>query len=201
MAFINLTRKYVFLATARCASTSCYEDLKNISIKNNENFITHANEMPDLYHMGLSEFLENYPQFKNYYIFATVRNPTSRFISSWKEFRKGGHIKWSYDMTDFNNIDEFIDNFENTDCKFSIHFTPQYFQLCSFGNRFVDKILYFESLSDDFANLTKFLYGKYYYLSSLIRSTSKQILSRKTNKKLQVFVKNYYRIDIKSFYS
>ena len=57
MAFINLSRKYAFLATARTASTSCYYELEKISIHNNEKYISHKGESPDLYHIGLKEFL------------------------------------------------------------------------------------------------------------------------------------------------
>lgn len=200
MTFINLSKKYVFLATARCASTSCYEELENISKINNEDYITHNTENPDLYHMGLQDFLDNYPQFDDFYVFATIRNPITRFVSSWNEFGKKGHQSWAYEIQRFNSIEQFIDNFDQTKVKHSIHFRPQFYQLNTSKKRTVDKILRFENLGKDFSDLTYRLYGSYYSLNSFFRPTSKSLFSSKDSLRLRSFINNYYKVDVQNYY-
>ena len=200
LSFINLSRKYVFLATARCASTSCYKELEKISRQRGEEFITHSDERPDLYHIGLDEFISNFPQFSNFFIFSTVRNPKTIFLSSWYEFGKKGHQSWAYEIQRFPTIIDFIKDFQNTNVRFSIHFRPQYYQLFSNGNRTVDRIMRFENLGKEFSEVTNLIYGKNYYLKNMSRPTSRVIESKEINKKINSFIKNYYKIDIDKFY-
>ena len=201
MAFINLSRKYVFLATARAASTSCYNELENISKLNHDIYITHRDERPDLYHIGLKEFIINYPQFSDFYIFSTVRDPHTRLISSWNEFRKiDRHLGWSHRIKQCDDISEFLDTFNNNLSRISVHFIPQYLQLNSLRGRTVDKVMYYESLGQDFTNVTKLLYGNSYYLTHTSRITPKIYYPKIIRDRLLKCVLKHYMLDINKYY-
>ena len=200
MSFINLSKKYVFLATARCGSTSCYEELENISKSLNEEYISHNTELPDLYHMGLEDFLENFPEFSDFYFFSTIRNPKTRFISSWREFGKKGHQSWAYEIQRYKSIEDFVDNFNSTKVRYSIHFRPQFYQLNTTKKRTVDKLMRFENLGTDFSEITNLIYGQNYYLKEFFRPTSKSYISNKVSKKLDFFIKKNYNVDLENYF-
>lgn len=201
MAFINLSRRYVFLATARTASTSCYNELENISKINNEKFISHKSETPDLYHIGLKEFICNYPQFRDFFIFSTVRDPYTRLISSWNEFRRiDKHFGWADGIKKCSDLLVFLETFHKNESRLSVHFYPQYLQLNYLNNRSVDKIMYYEKLDDDFSKITETLYGKRYYLKNMNRLTPKVYYSKIIRKKLKECVLKNYILDIKNYY-
>lgn len=201
MAFINISRKYVFLATARTASTSCYLELENISKINKEKYITHIKEQPDLYHIGLKEFVNNYPQFENFFIFSTVRDPYTRLISSWNEFKKiDKHFGWADGIKMCKDLSFFLETFDQNISRFSIHFRPQYLQLNYPKRRSVDELMYFEKLEKDFSNITEKLYGRPYYLKKMKRVTNKTNYSDLIKKKLLDFVYKNYLIDVNNYY-
>lgn len=201
MAFINLSRKYAFLATARTASTSCYYELEKISIHNNEKYISHKGESPDLYHIGLKEFLYNYPQFRDFYIFSTVRDPYTRLISSWNEFsRFDKHFGWADGIKICSNISDFLMTFDKNISRMSVHFRPQFLQLNYLNRRSVDKIMYYEKLHDDFSEITKILYGKSYYLKNKSRVSPKINYSEVIKKRLKECVYKNYLLDIQNYY-
>jgi hypothetical protein len=201
VAFINITRKYVFLATARTGSTSCYEELTNISKLYNEKFITHRTELPDLYHIGLEEFIYNYPQFRNYYIFATVRDPYTRMISSWSEFSApGNHIGWADGVKKSKDFYTFLKTFDKNVSRQSVHFRPQYLQLNCLNKRSLDKIMYYENLNDDFLKVTKILYSRPHRLTETCRPTPKVYQSKIIKQKLKEIIYKYYFLDIKKYY-
>ena len=201
MAFINISRKYVFLATARTGSTSCYRELEKISIENNDQFISQIGEQPDLYHIGLKEFLLYYPEYKEFLFFATVRNPETRLISAFKEFQKNEHLSWSHSILEFKNFEDYLDNLHNSDLRFSIHFQPQYFQLNTPEKRSVDKLIYFENLNKDFSITTKQLYGKPYFLNSVKRITPREFIRSQTKQKIKECAKRLYQVDLDNYYS
>ena len=202
MAFINLSRKYVFLATARAASTSLYDTLEYISKSNKELFITHRKELPDLYHIGLREFIKNYPQFRDFYIFSIVRDPYTRLVSSWNEFRDiGKHVGWSDGIKKCKNFYYFLDTFDKNISRFSIHFRPQYLQLNYFNKKSLNNIMYYEKIDDDFSKVMKILYGKSYHINSLCRPTAHFFYSKLIKKKILECVYKNYSQDIKNYYN
>ena len=121
----------------------------------------------------------NYPQFSDFFIFSTVRDPYTRLISSWNEFRKiNKHFGWSHGLKICQDLSIFLDTFDKNSSRFSIHFRAQYLQLNNLHKRSVDRIMYYENLGSDFAKITKTLYGEAYYLKSISRGYSKIFLSR-----------------------
>lgn len=201
MAFINISRRYVFLGLARNGSTSCYNELERISIENNDQFISHKAEEPDLYHIGLNDFLINYPEFKDFFFFATVRNPNSRLISSYKEFKKEEHLSWSHSILDFKNFEDYLDNLHSSNLRFSIHFKPQYFQLNTPEKRSVDKLIYFENINRDFPITTKEIYGKSYFLKSARRVSPSLFIKKITKEKIKKCSRRLYQVDLDNYYS
>jgi len=123
MPFINITRKFVFIANARTGSTSIYNYL-NQTCKNDKIVWDNGiSAKPHLYHMNINNTIKKYPFCKDYVFFCFVRNPYTRFLSSYVEFTDvKSHHEWSAELLNFKNFKEFCLKFNNTKIKDDIHF-------------------------------------------------------------------------------
>ena len=82
MALINKTKKFIFIGNARCASTSMYRELGNLSV-NDETVWGGNGAPPNEYHMSLNDVLNQYSSFKDYFKFGFIRNTWARFLSAY----------------------------------------------------------------------------------------------------------------------
>ena len=81
MIYINHDKKYIFIRTAKTASTSMLNYLKTY---NNDGFFN-LKYPYDPHHIPASFIKDNFPEYFNeYFKFTFVRNPWSRMVSIWR---------------------------------------------------------------------------------------------------------------------
>ncbi len=157
MPFINNTKKFVFIGNARTGSTSIYNYLGNICKNDDIIWEDKISAKPWLYHMSVNDVIKKYPFTKNYIYFCFVRNPYTRFLSSYIEFTNGkSHHSWSNELLKFKNFREFCLNFTSTNIKNDIHFKPLTQQTkCDISINL--HICRFEIFNEDFNKITKII--------------------------------------------
>ena len=197
MCFINHTHKICFIANARTSSTSCYLNLEN-NINKNDDYISNINEPPNKYHMSVKNIFNKYPIIKNYYKFCFVRNPYTRFISSWLEFKNKGH-SWASELFEYNTFKDFCLNFSNTEISKDIHFLPLYKQITIDNIIYVDYIAKFENIEEEY----KFLSNKLNYKFDInVRERPTNISSQFDeyyDKETKNIIYNFYKTDFEIF--
>lgn len=154
MPFINHTHKFAFLGNARCASTSMYRKISEISKGDDIFWHDGIAAKPEYYHMGANELLERYPYTASYYKFCFIRNPWDRFVSSYREFKMDRHSEWNCEMKKFKDFKDFCLRFQESSLSLDIHFVPLYDQIYSSdGIQIVDHIARFENINQDYKNI------------------------------------------------
>lgn len=145
-------RKYIFICTAKCASSSVNGKL---------NHFIHPE--PKFHHMGINELVNFYPDINlnDYFKFTFIRNPWDRFVSLYNDMflkRKGKNkvMHYSYlekkNNTIFHqtkNFKEFAAKFEYSNWINEAHFKPQYQYIFINQEISVDYIGRLENLKND----------------------------------------------------
>ena len=70
MAFINHTKKFVFIANARCACTSMYKQLEKESEGDSIEWEGGLKAYPPQYHMSAKNVVKEFPETEKYFKFA-----------------------------------------------------------------------------------------------------------------------------------
>ena len=78
--------KFVFIATPKTGSTSIHNTLLNC-VKDKNLINESTSDLGDNKHLSCPKLIEQYPQYKDYFKFAFVRNPWYRVVS-WYFFCK-----------------------------------------------------------------------------------------------------------------
>jgi hypothetical protein len=150
---IDHEKKYIFVAIAKTACTSVHHRLGGAS-----GGVGGEDPLPDVYHMHLKDILDQYPEGKNYYKFAFVRNPYDRLVSAYYNFRyDSGHSAWAGPIYQFDDFKDFVFGFEATPCKNFIHLKSQFEYLQVGGQINLDFIGRYENLDADFLKIEKAL--------------------------------------------
>ncbi len=202
MAFINYSRQYVFFAVARTGSTTCYSFLEELAKSYDDDYITFSTEEPELYHISPSTLLKELPSIKDFYKFAFVRNPKTRLISSWKEFRKEGHKDHFPEMQNLQNITQLCHLIQSGQFQKKIHFIPMSILLMDRNICCLDKILFFENLYHDLLATIKLFYPHHSAFPNLkhIRPTAPSRLTFNDNIAVDNCLRSVYINDLKFFY-
>ena len=104
MIYINHDKKYIFIRTAKTASTSI---LDYLNIHNNDGFFN-LKYPYDSNHIPASFIKDNFPEYFNeYFKFTFVRNPWSRMVSIWRK-----NMNYHPNTPDFKNYVKSIPTFE-----------------------------------------------------------------------------------------
>ena len=207
MPFINHSKKFIFVANARCASTSMYLELENQSQfdnytwpgdpEGNPNY-QRLGALPYLYHMSISDVTKTYPEYKNYFKFAFIRNPWCRFVSAYHEFQKPGHEVWAEELGKFLSFRDFCFAFTDTSLASDIHFLPLSNQITVDGEIALDFVGRFENLNEDYAHLAN-LFNFMPSLSFHERSTNTYKYRDYYDRDTEKIIYNYYESDIELF--
>jgi hypothetical protein len=199
MPFINHSKSFIFIANARCGSTSMYSYLKDASLGESYLWPEGISAKPDMYHMGIEKTLDTYPECKHYYKFAFVRNPWSRMLSSWKEFRNNGHSEWNCDISSYKDFNDFCANFHKSQLANDIHFIPVLDQLCIDGKISVDYVGKFENIEKDFNKVVSKFYSPKEHRLKILRQTLETSYREVYTKQSIDVVHEYYKKDIDFF--
>jgi len=160
MAFINHTKKFVFIANARCACTSMYKQLEKESEGDSIEWEGGLRAYPPQYHMSAKNVVKEFPETEKYFKFAFVRNPWSRFLSLFNQFYPHSAIsnydEWATEFLKYHSFKDLCVDFKNSSLSSQIHFLPLSDQL-SLTNNKVDFIGKFENLLNDYSILSKTL--------------------------------------------
>ncbi len=100
--------------------------------------------------------------FVEYFKFAFVRNPWDRLYSAYRYLKSGGWNKedrlWAENhLANFDNFGDFVKQWlTKENIAKHIHFKPQNHFICdSKGRLLVNYLAYFETLNDDFRNISR----------------------------------------------
>lgn len=117
---------------------------------------------PDLYHQPLSEALETYPDCRDYFKFAFVRNPWARLASLYHDFTKKRVYQYSalvrhelplfYEFADF---EDFCLRVNETPWWQNIFLRSQFDLLALDGKVGVDRVGRYENVQADFDDICK----------------------------------------------
>ena len=104
--------------------------------------------------MPISQILSLNKNYKKIFKFCFVRNPYDRFISTFLDLRnpKSGH-DWAVNIRKFNTINDFCENFTNSEFQDWIHFKQQIFFTHCNGENIMDFIGKFENFKSDFNSI------------------------------------------------
>jgi len=199
MPFINMTKNFVFIGNARTGSTSVYKFL-NEKCKNDKIIWEDSlGAKPYLYHMSIQDTIKKYPFCKDYLFFCYVRNPYTRFISSYFEFtvNKCHHV-WSNELLNYKDFREFCLNFNDTEIKNDIHFKPLSEQIkCDLSINL--HVCRFENFSEDF-NIVANIKNIPNQITVHSRKTkySKQI-NDFYDEEMKTIIQNFYKDDFVNF--
>lgn len=105
--------------------------------------------LPFEYHMGIQKTIELHPESKDYFKFCFCRNPWSRFLSSYREFRNHWHLPWSADVFRFDSFDLFCHAYKDLKIQEDIHFLPITDQISIDGRISMDYIARFEDYENE----------------------------------------------------
>ena len=102
--FICFDKKYIFVAIARTGSTSMYNRVEELG----GNYISGRSflKQPEYFHRPLKYILKDYEEkgVANYFKFCFVRDPYTRFLSAWREFRREEHLFWSEEILNYTKF-------------------------------------------------------------------------------------------------
>ena len=211
MPFINKTKKFIFVGNARCGSTSMYKKLAELfdkdeiiwetgrkDIKNPDDWKYGIVALPWLYHMGIEETLGRYPFAKDYFKFCFVRNPWSRVLSFYREFKKPRHQSWSHPILRYRSFEEFCIDFNNCPLKNDIHFVSNYRQATINEKIHMDFIGRFENIEEDFSKV----------ISNFTENAKLDVHERNTgtsnyrdhyNNQTRKIIEEFYKEDVENF--
>ena len=197
MALINKTKKFIFIGNARCASTSMYKELGNISV-NDETVWGGNGAPPNEYHMSLNDVLNQYSDFKNYFKFGFIRNPWARFLSAYFDFKKPTHCLCEQ-VSKYESLERFCLNFTKDSVSNDIHYLPLYNQITVGGKIGLDFVGKFENISKDFEKATE-MFGSKTKLNIHFRKTNtSQNYKDYYNEETKNIVAEFYKKDIELF--
>lgn len=199
MPFINNTKKILFIGNARCGSTSMYKKLGDIF--KNDDIVNSLNptRKPYFYHMSLENTLKTFPQTERYFKFCFVRNPWSRFLSFYREFKKPSHHSWSKPILKYNSFESFCLDFNNCELKNDIHFLPQFNQITVLDKSIsMDFIGRFETISEDFEKIMNQCNLKT-ILDIHERNTKSSNYRHMYSEETKKIISEFYKVDVENF--
>ena len=136
--FICDNKKFIFVHVPKTAGSSIHVHFKDsYGLEKHERL----DPIPDLHHKKIKDILNENVGYKNYFKFCVVRNPFSRLVSGYKDFRyQRGLIN-----VDFNKFvkNQLVQNFSN-----DVHFIPQHNFTHINDQVVVDKIVKYENLNE-----------------------------------------------------
>jgi hypothetical protein len=124
-------------------------------IFNEIKIISGFNLLPNKYHKPIKEVIQENPGVENFFKFCFVRNPYTRFLSSWKEFKKKDHSRWASEINNYKNFEDFCLNYKNTQFykNNEIHFRTQTSLISKDDCICMDKIYKFENFEEEINSL------------------------------------------------
>jgi hypothetical protein len=144
---IDHEKKFLFVCVPKTASTS-FRTLFGASLTC----------LPHIYHKNITEVLAENPDLISYTKAAFTRNPYSRIMSAYQNLvSDAGHHELHSEILSFKNFDDFILNFEQTDCANFRHLKTQTSYTYKDGELMMDFLGKFESLNEDFFKLKNIL--------------------------------------------
>lgn len=152
--FISHKHKFIFVHVPKTAGTTI-----TVMFKNSHNLRTPeeiADPVPKIHHSGIEQILDNLPQCESYFKFSVVRNPFSRLVSGYTEFKNernrensDGNHPWPSNMNQYSNFIEFCEDLKNSDWIKDPHFVSQTSLLYKGESLAVDYVARQENLYDD----------------------------------------------------
>ena len=185
---IDHKKKFLFVCVPKTASTS-FRTLFGASL----------NCPPHIYHKNISEILKENPDFINYFKAAFVRNPYSRIVSAYQNLvSDSGHHELHSDILLFKNFDDFIFNFQETNCINFRHLQTQTSYTHKDKNLLMNFLGRFENINEDFLKLKNILNLKNLILPHL-RSTNYFFDPKTISKKSRYKICEIYEEDFTNF--
>lgn len=177
---VHRKRRILYMKSTKTAGTSI---LRKTLEPNLGGFI-HKKDTPFRFDRWLSKITDE--DLSEYFIFATVRNPYDRFLSM------AGHFRLS--------VDDFIIQYDELVKKepYKSHLAPQVNYTHLRGGLFVDRILKFENIHEDFAKLMRDLNLPNWELPHANKSDRSKLPVQLTGSHAD-FVSHVYRRDIEAF--
>ena len=153
--------------------------------------------LPNEYHMSLLDVLTKYPEYNNYFKFGFVRNPWSRFVSAYHDFRKPTHCLCNQ-VSKYDSFENFCLNFTNDEVSKDIHYLPLYNQITIDGKIKLDFVGKFENILNDFEQATNMFNCKS-QLNVHVRNTNISSYRDYYNDETKNIVAEFYKKDINLF--
>lgn len=176
--------KFIFLAVPKTGSSTM-----NVAF----NHLKHPE--PDEHHMGISDVLKKFPECKEYFKFAFIRNPWDRLVSGYCDFIQHRKKQWSekvrYEkplLSEYKDFTEFCIDFPNSKWANDVHLRPQHLFLEVDGKMEMDFVGRFENLKMDF----------HYICSQVGYNYNKNLLDKKYRKTDHKNYKEYYTEETKN---
>lgn len=195
--FISHDYKFIFIAVPKTASSTM-----NIIF----NHLKHPE--PDEHHMGINEVLGKFPECKDYFKFAFVRNPWDRLLSGYCDFVQNRKKQWSekvkYDkelLSEYNDFNDFCIQFPSSKWATDVHLKPQYLFLTENNQLKVDFVGKFENLKIDFDHICQQINYKYNKktLDTKYRKTNHQNYKEYYTEESKQIIGDYFKKDIELF--
>ena len=197
MSVISHDSKFIFISNARTGSTSMMDMLDKATASHKRHYLG-LGALPFEYHMSLEDSIKNHPEAADYFKCCFVRNPWSRFLSSFREFSNYWHAPWNEDITRFREFEDFCLSFPSLNIRNDIHFIPLTNQIYIDGNVSMDFIGRFENYKEEVYRLFSLLRLPEPNLEHYRATTGDHYRSVYTDKSRKV-IEDYYADDIKNF--
>ena len=151
---INQKHKFVFISIAKTACTSIRRRLTYD--EDNSSQVFEQDPPPEIYHMFYKDMIKIRPEIVTYFKFCFVRNPYDRVYSTYLNLKYADdHSGWADPIKKFLNFEDFILNFQKTDCVKFIHLQPQFDYISINNKSCMDFIGRFEKLRKDMIAVEK----------------------------------------------
>ena len=187
---INDQHKFVFISIAKTACTSIR---RRLGFDNDP--------LPEIYHMFYKDMVKLKPEINSYFKFCFVRNPYERMYSAYTNLKYGGHPQWTDPIKKFSKYEDFVINFQKSECVKFIHLQPQFDYISIDNKSCMNFIGRFENLKNDMITIEKQLNLNHVPLK--IERTTEDIFKQKDPKMHTQYMKDiiydFYKNDFINF--
>ena len=209
--FISHKHKFIFVHVPKAAGTTITEMFKNSHKLTGEKRL---DPVPKIHHRGIEEILDKLPQCESYFKFAVVRNPFSRLVSGYTEFKydehrenSSGNWPWPTNMSQYNNFTEFCKDLPTSEWISDPHFVSQTSLLYKGENLAVDYVARQENLYNDLRVIADKIAVSDEYLKEHLKLRSRQTggrfykghWSQQYNIETKRIIESVYQEDFKNF--
>ena len=122
--FISNSPRFIFVHTPKTAGSTIH-----IHFKDYFGMVGYQRLDPEsnIHHMSMDRMLTEIPDFFSYFSFMFVRDPISRFVSAYSEFKTAQHRKNHHlNILKYSDINAFVSDFLSSEWQNDVHFIPQH---------------------------------------------------------------------------